>query len=61
MELKNSINEAKQNLLGGFANRMEMTEERIIELDRSVETGLRLFVLDKLVLDISCLRNSQRC
>lgn len=46
MELKNSINEAKQNLLGDFANRMEMTEERIIELDRSVEIGLR---------------NSQRC
>ena len=46
LELKNSISETKQNLLGGFASRVEMTEEGIIELDISVEISLR---------------NSQRC
>lgn len=40
-ERKNSVSEAKQNLLGGFASRVEITEEGIIDLDLSVETSLR--------------------
>ena len=38
MELKNSISETKQNLLGGFASRVEMTEDKIRKFeDWSIE------------------------